>query len=241
MWTKKDVVVCFDDSSLSEDRFKINYVDAQAGYDFQVSPLPDSVRSLIATTVSKEFSPLATGISFSGWLSCSKTRHPDLKVGKATLSNGSEPFAGITVNTDRRGDYAYTYVFINLDSFSEKSNEDTGYILNQTDSLRLTIAHEFGHVSGLLHEIDFYEKSIDDPKCQSVWPSKEKDRTSFKDRTREMLSIMSTSIGRSKEYDGDSIMSYCQLNFLRRNFQKLPMGVPLLSETDRKVLKKLYP
>jgi hypothetical protein len=241
VWAKKNVIVCFDESGSSEDPSKFkNYFSVNGDrHKFQGLPLPDKVRSLVVNTVNKEFSRSTTGISFSGWLSCSKTPHPDVKVAEAKLSSsGSEPFLGITVYKNTRDEYGY--VLLNLDAFREAKDTKV-IVLNEIDSIRMTIAHEFGHLAGLQHEVDYYEESVDDPKCNSMWPVTKKTRTSFIKRTRDLVAATAMSVGRFNGFDSNSIMNVCQLGYVRRHAQKLSPDTLLLSDLDRATLRYLYP
>lgn len=234
VWPKSEITVCFHDGERldfheqNEGRFGAN-----AKFDFQFSAFSSEHRALIAKWVQDEYTAQTTGVRFVGFRGCSETSGADVVVARAHLKPRSEYFFGLTAPRDS---VDQAFIFFNLDDMGGPE-----LILNDQDSMHLSVVHEFGHMAGLLHEHELFAEAIDDPVCKKVYSPSEELRRDFKSRMQQFWDSPQTRIASYKGYDSGSIMTYCRLTNLRRSLKQLPHGLRLLSEIDREALKRLYP
>jgi hypothetical protein len=117
--------------------------------DDEVLEIPDpKVRRKIAKWVTSEFSNEKTGIRFSGWRTCAQAPESDIylfyaKAGQPSWERGMSSIGNCGQGEIRRPGKAWLFTTLYPGAGERAATEQVS---------RLLVLHEFGHLSGLLHE-----------------------------------------------------------------------------------------
>lgn len=169
-------------------------------------------------------------VRFTGWGMCPTTYFPGVRIGTSDLKDAA-PIAwglGTQIKGKLNGvelDFKLTKVTpsnplypIGLSCYRAGISHD--------ECIKLTVAHEFGHILGLSHETN--RKDDPDP-----W-------FNLNILSCHFDNLLSDNVHGNTyftDYDPDSIMNYCRENY---NGRVLPSGAPFLSDTDKLAVKVYY-
>lgn len=204
LWDTRNISVCFAGAEATPRKFSRDL-------EVKVDNWPGGKKKALVRWLKEEYTAEKTIISFTGFKSCAETPDADVPVfyGKKSsirrfFEGGIDGFAkigqGIRAGSLEGFPGARSYVWLSSAGFS-----------------RATAIHEFGHVTGLLHEHD-RDEAREDKKC---------------DPDRHIMLGFIYSREMITPYDSDSVMSYCTIYGKGGKKRGLSAG-------DQETLKLLY-
>lgn len=213
-WSKKEVRVCFADSShLFKSRLYEKGVEQAS-----LLPFTKAQKAAIKTVITQEYTLNRTGISYTGWKDCKQDPKSDAYLfrvidptisfsGSATMGESGK-ISFIDQGPESKIVRAYRkdkeeaskpYVALN-------TNVMTGEGASPIEHLQLAAVHEFGHLSGLDHEhMDI------DPENQR-YPDRNCDATGILIKESEIPYFSTKKVS---VYDTNSVMNYCFIEILK--------------------------
>jgi hypothetical protein len=188
-------------------------------------PLTSEEKETVIRTIESEYTKERTAITFSGWEDCADTPSPDAIVAKAKITK----FLGIEVSGPTfRGESSLGNDGDSQNDYQSTTGKKALVLL--TDFTPVTIAHEFGHLTGLRHE-HIHPDASHDQRCLKLYKLSPKSYGPYLAKNGDQF-YRSTKI--VTEYDPNSIMNDCAIQRL-----KTPR-TELLSELDQKTLREEY-
>ncbi len=185
------------------------------------SDFTDEERKLVQNAVQREYTSDRTGIHFEGWNEWSPVNRCDALVfGVFTEGSvtGGDATIGYRGDRNAEGFYATTLLGSGLPFVFLRLNHQ-----DETAQLTTLALHEFGHLSGLRHEI---RPMVHGPEQRVVLPPLPACATE----------ALGSSATRVTEFDNESIMNRC--GAFKNQFQE---GRDRLSELDVRTLRGFYP
>ncbi len=225
IWPSSDVKVCWVTPDFYSQRSQeFFYGPGKNQQVFSSSQLQE----LIQKEINSQFKKEITGIHFTGWKPCEWVRDPDstyrmkvdadaaiLLVSKEATSMfdvmggssnvGKEIFHQRQTPTLRLEIPKGAAVELNAHPMISGQLQR----VTQQEYLKMLVLHEFGHLSGLLHEHASHESDLlEDPHCNAAGVNELDLEGPFYDNYKQVT-----------PYDVQSIMSYCQV------FQQSAIGL----------------
>lgn len=232
-WDKKEVSVCFGDDSHK-------YLSDAWNTSARCIDFTDDHKEWIKSIITQEYNPQDTGITFTGWQSCTPgliNADVVLLRSETSSANTADIYyeAGGFATTGQRG-WRSTYVDENTKEEYEifekrhpvihkknvivlSTNQALSKRVSAEKYIQMLALHEFGHTAGLGHQHMRQKAAKEDPNCFG-----------YEELMKPEVPLRSTVFAGA--YDYNSVMNYCFLNKITDS-----VGISFRTKNLDKVIK----